>query len=167
MTASLLKCPRIFPVFWPFSTMIYFEWFLLVLQLPSPLNYPFVTVTNPPVTLMFHSFFNSRARSRYLSFFSHTFIFILWSAGTPKSTILQVPFFFFVDYYEVWSSNRDLVIRFIILYFIISYYFISFIIYFILSYIIFSLFHINKFILFYFFYYLFYIIIYYLFIISY
>ena len=40
------------------------------------------------VTLMFHSFFNSLARSRYLSLFSHSFSFILWSAGTPKSTIL-------------------------------------------------------------------------------
>ena len=29
---------------------------------------------------MFHSFFNSLARSRYLSFYSHSFSFILWSA---------------------------------------------------------------------------------------
>ena len=42
------------------------------------------------VTFMFHSFFNSLARSRYLSFFSHSFNFILWSAGTAKSTILQI-----------------------------------------------------------------------------
>ena len=62
---------------------------------------PLVTVRNTPikisiiVTCMFHSFFNSLARSRYLSFFSHSFIFILWSAGTAKSTILQVLFFFF------------------------------------------------------------------------
>ena len=39
---------------------------------------------------MFHSFFNSLARSRYLSLFSHSFSFILWSAGTTKSTILQI-----------------------------------------------------------------------------
>ena len=52
------------------------------------------------VTFMFHSFlFNSLARSRYLSFFSQSFSFILWSAGTAKSTILQI-FFFFVDYYK-------------------------------------------------------------------
>ena len=39
------------------------------------------------VTCVFHSFFHSLARSRYLSFFSHSFSFILWSAGTAKSTI--------------------------------------------------------------------------------
>ena len=39
---------------------------------------------------MFHSFFNSLARLRYLFFFSHSFSFILWSAGTVKSTILQI-----------------------------------------------------------------------------
>ena len=44
------------------------------------------------VTFMFHSFFNSLARSRYLSLFSHSFSFILWSAGTAKSTILQIFF---------------------------------------------------------------------------
>ena len=42
---------------------------------------------------MFHSFFNSPAGSRYLSFFSHTFNFILWSAGTGKSTTLQILIF--------------------------------------------------------------------------
>ena len=42
------------------------------------------------VTFIFHSFFNSLARSRYLSFFSLCFRFILWSAGTAKSTILQI-----------------------------------------------------------------------------
>ena len=45
---------------------------------------------------MFHSFFNSLARSRYLSFFLHSFSFILWSAGTAKSTILQVLFFLLI-----------------------------------------------------------------------
>ena len=79
-----------------------------------PFNNPLVTVPNAPITIgtivtfMFHSFFNSLARSRYLSFFSLCFRFILWSAGTAKSTILQILFFlFFVDYYEVWSSEQD------------------------------------------------------------
>ena len=68
----------------------------------SPLSNPLVTVPNAPITIgiivtcMFHSFFNSQARSRYLSFFSESFSFILWSAGTAKSTILQVLFFFFL-----------------------------------------------------------------------
>ena len=64
-----------------------------------PFNYPLVTVLNPPITIviivtfLFHSFFNSIARSRYLSLFLHSFSFILWSAGTAKSTILQIFFF--------------------------------------------------------------------------
>ena len=64
----------------------------------SPFNNPLVTVPNAPITIckivtfMFHSFFNSLARSRYLSFFSLSFSFILWSAGTAKSTILYVLF---------------------------------------------------------------------------
>ena len=48
------------------------------------------------VTFMFHSFFNLLARSRYLSIFAHSFRFILLSAGTEKSTILQILFFFFI-----------------------------------------------------------------------
>ena len=80
-----------------------------------PFNNPLVIVPNAPITIgtivtfMFHSFFNSLARSRYLSFFSLSFRFILWSAGTAKSTILQILFFFFffVDYYKVWSSGWD------------------------------------------------------------
>ena len=77
-----------------------------------PFNNPFVTVPKAPITIgtiitfMFHSFFNSLARSRYLSFFSHSCSFILWSAETIKSTILQI-LFFFVDYYKVWSSGQD------------------------------------------------------------
>ena len=64
-----------------------------------PFNNPLVIVPNAPITIgtivtfMFHSFFNSLARSRYLPFFSLTFRFILWSAGTAKSTILQSLFF--------------------------------------------------------------------------
>ena len=59
---------------------------------------PLVIVQDAPITIgtivtfMIHSFFNSLAMSRYLSFFSHSFRFILWSAGTAKSTILQILF---------------------------------------------------------------------------
>ena len=66
----------------------------------SPFNNPLVTVPKAPITIgiivtfMFLSFFNSLARSKYLSFFSISFSFILWSAGTVKSTILQILFFF-------------------------------------------------------------------------
>ena len=100
----------------------------------SPFSNPSVTVPNAPITIgiivtcMFHSFFNSLARSRYLSFFSHYFRFILWSAGTAKSAILQVLFFFFFFFLLIiiksgllagirWSvcmlkSNRSLCVAF-------------------------------------------------------
>ena len=61
---------------------------------------PLVTVPKAPITIgiivtMFHSFYNSLARSRDLSLFLHSFSFILWSAETAKSTILQIsPLFF-------------------------------------------------------------------------
>ena len=45
----------------------------------------------------------------HLSFFSLSFNFTMWSYGITKSTILQV--FLFVDYYKVWSSDRDYMIR--------------------------------------------------------
>ena len=63
-------------------------------------NNLFVIVPKAPhtigtiVTFMFHSVFNSLSRSRNLSFFSHSFGFILWSAGRAKSKILQILFFF-------------------------------------------------------------------------
>ena len=47
-------------------------------------------------------FFNSLARSRYLSFFSHSFSFILWSAGTAKSTIFFIPWEFSTSALILW-----------------------------------------------------------------
>ena len=67
-----------------------------------PFNNPLVTVPNAPITIgtivtfMFHSFFNSLARSTYLFFFSASFRFIMWSAGTAKSTILQILFLLWI-----------------------------------------------------------------------
>ena len=71
----------------------------------------------------FHSFFNSLAKLRYLSFFSHFFSFILWSAGqqSPKfrkfyfliflflfiHLFIYFIYLFFVEYYKVWSSGGD------------------------------------------------------------
>ena len=77
-----------------------------------PFNNPLVTVPKAPLTIgtidtfMFHNFFNSRARSRYLSFFSHSFSFILWSAGQQSRQFCK-SFFVVVDYYKVWSSGQD------------------------------------------------------------
>ena len=83
----------------------------------SPFSNPLVTVPNAPITIgiivtcMFHSFFNSLARSKYLSFFSHSFSFILWSTGTAKSTILQVlssffKFFYYYYHYNFYTPNK-------------------------------------------------------------
>ena len=64
-----------------------------------PFKKPLVIVPNAPITIgtivtfMFHNFFNCLARSIYLSLFSLSFRFILWSAETAKSTILQILFF--------------------------------------------------------------------------
>ena len=61
-----------------------------------PCTNPLVTAPRAPITIgtivpfMFHGFFNSVAKSWYLSLFSYSFNFILWSAGTAKSRILQV-----------------------------------------------------------------------------
>ena len=66
----------------------------------SSFNIHWVTVPRAPITIgitvtfMFHSFFNSLARSRYLSLFSFSFNFVLCSAETAKSTMLQVLVFF-------------------------------------------------------------------------
>ena len=63
-------------------------------------NNPLVAMPKAPITIgkivtfMFHSFLNSLARSWYSSFFSRSSSFILWSAGTAKSTILQIFFFY-------------------------------------------------------------------------
>ena len=108
VTASLLKSPGLFSVFWPFfnNAVWMVSTRLPISKSSRPFNNPLVTVPKVPITIgiivtfMFHSFFNSLARSRYLSLFSHSFSFILWSAGTAKSTILQIFFFFFVDYYK-------------------------------------------------------------------
>ena len=77
----------------------------------SPFSNPLVTVPKAPITIaiivtcMFQSFYNSFERSRYLSFFSHSFSFIMWLA---RSTILQFLFLFviFFCYFFViiWSG---------------------------------------------------------------
>ena len=81
----------------------------------SPCDNPLVTVPREPitidvtVTLMFPSYFNSPERFRHLSFFSLSFSFTLWSAGTAKPTIRQV--LFFADCYLASSSGQEKTIR--------------------------------------------------------
>ena len=86
----------------------------------SPFNNPLVTVPKAPITIgiivtfKFHTFFNFLARSRYLSCFYFSFSFVLWSAGTAKSTVLQV--LFFVDYYYYHYCFFQAAIESILLY---------------------------------------------------
>ena len=80
----------------------------------SPCTNNMVTVRRPPitidinVTLIFHRFFSSLVRSRYLSFFSFSFNFTLWSARKVKPTILQVLFLLIIirsgRLAEIWWS---------------------------------------------------------------
>ena len=92
VTASLLKSPGLFSVFWPFSIMLLFGWSPLgrqLLNLPGIFNNPLVTMPKAPITIsiivtfMFQSFFNSLARSRYLYLFSHSFSFIANAEWLP------------------------------------------------------------------------------------
>ena len=66
---------------------------------------PLPITTGITVTFLFHRFFSTLARSKYLSLFSFSFIFIRYSAGTRKTTIWQV--LFFLNDLMVWSSGWD------------------------------------------------------------
>ena len=86
----------------------------VISKFSSPCTNPLLTVPREPITIgvsvtfMFRSFFNSLARSRYLSFFSLSFNFTLWSAGTAKSTILQVLLYcWLLKGMIVWSRLGD------------------------------------------------------------
>ena len=71
----------------------------LISKSSSACTNPLVTVPSVPittgstVTFMFHGFFSSLTRSRYLSLFLLSFSFTLWSDGTAKSTIRHVLLF--------------------------------------------------------------------------
>ena len=79
----IVSCPLI-----PESSSRLWGWFRAhQLQLVSPsLSCSIVVV-----------FFNSLTRSKYLSLFSFSFNFTLWSAGTVKSTIWQVFFYWLLQ----------------------------------------------------------------------
>ena len=74
-----------------------------------------MTVPRAPITIgiivifMFQDFFDHLARSRYLSLLSHSFNFTLRSAGTEKSSLLQVLFYLLIiirsgHLAEIWWS---------------------------------------------------------------
>ena len=83
----------------------------------NPFNNPLVTVPNAPttigiiVTCMFHSFFNSLGRSRYLSFFSHSFYSVV--SRDSKVDYFASSLLFFVFWWLLlslvfWPGLRDL-----------------------------------------------------------
>ena len=63
---------------------------------------PLVTVPKAPITIgmivpcMFHSFSNSQARSRYLSFFSHSFSLICGQPGQKSRQFCKFSFFLLI-----------------------------------------------------------------------
>ena len=81
--------------------MLLFVWSSLVLLFPSfpvlvpilwsPYRARLLQLVSPSLSCCI-VFFSSLARSRYLSLFSFSFSFTLWSAGTAKFTISQVLF---------------------------------------------------------------------------
>ena len=99
--ASLLKSPGLVSGFWPLLSNAV-VWIVSTRPPTSkssrPFNNPLVIVPNAPittgtiVTFMFHSFFSSLARSRFLSLFSLSFRFILWSVDNFSDSLF---FFFF------------------------------------------------------------------------
>ena len=66
------------------------------------------------VILMFHNFFSSLSKSRYLSLFLLLVIFALWSTGTGKSTIWKVLFFYFCCWLSlgllIWLRWGDILV---------------------------------------------------------
>ena len=80
----------------------------------SPCTNPLVTISRAPITIgititfMFHSFFQFPSKIEIFTLL-FTFNFTLWSVGNTK--VQNSASSLFVDYYKIWSSGRDLVIR--------------------------------------------------------
>ena len=93
MRASPLKSPGLFAVFCPILIMLSYRLFLIS-KFSSPFTNPSGIVPSAPttdsITVPFLIFLKS---FRYLSVFSPSFNFTLWSVGTKKSTTQQVLFF--------------------------------------------------------------------------
>ena len=77
-----------------------------------PFNNPLVIVPKALITIgtivtfMFHGFFKFLARSRYLSFFSHSLqIYFVVRRDSKVDNFANS--LLFVDNYKVWSSDRD------------------------------------------------------------
>ena len=112
VTASLLKYSGLFSVFRPILIMQ--VWRISVPPLISkslnPLTKPLEIIPSKSVTIgitvifMFHSYFSSLTRSRYLSLFIAFFDFHLVVGGDCKVHYLAGSFFYS---HLVWSSEQD------------------------------------------------------------
>ena len=82
----------------------------------GPFSNPLVTVPNAPITIgiivtcMFHSFFQFPSK---VEVFILLFTFFQFYSGVSRYSKVDnfASSLLFVDYYSVWSSGRDLVIR--------------------------------------------------------
>ena len=98
---SYLRSPGLFSVFCLILIMLKFRWFLFVLQFPVlPASFPSLSglFKLDQLQLMLSCFtvflFLWQGLSTCFSF--HTLIFILWFAGTTKSTVRQIFSFLFL-----------------------------------------------------------------------
>ena len=82
------------------TVVLKFSILLLISSSSSPFSkLPRIVLIAPTtigitLTLIFHGFFSSQARSKYLSIVSFFFIFTQWSVRMAKSTRWQILFFF-------------------------------------------------------------------------
>ena len=94
MIANFLRFPRLM------LTMLKSLWCRVFYQFPILPNslgqFQAPTTFSITVTLMFHGFFSSPTRYKFLSVFSLSFIFTLWSSGTETSTRWQILFFLLI-----------------------------------------------------------------------
>ena len=104
VTASLLKSPGLFLVFWPFSIMLSFGWSPPVRQFSKSSNLfsnPLVTVPNAPmtigiiVTFMFHSFFQFPSKVEVLVLLFTFFQFYSVVSRDSKVDYVASSLFFF------------------------------------------------------------------------
>ena len=91
-------------VVWMVSTLISMS--------SSPCTNPSVTVPRAPITLSCSIFFKipQQDRGTYPSFHFLTII-LCGQSGQQSAQFYEFSFFVAVDYYKVWSSGRDYVIR--------------------------------------------------------
>ena len=77
----------------------------LISKSSSSFNNPLLTIPKAPttigitVTFMFHSFFNSQAKSRYLSFFSFSFNFIAVGRDRKVDNFANHYYYYYYYYY--------------------------------------------------------------------